>query len=123
MCPPVMNSIAHIHCIFVLPTVHWVRHMETREVFLYLPSKDLDLDADAPSRKRARTGEEDTDFSMASLARGETAEVGLIASFPGFPRFLYYRSGNEAWDDSRSHYHNNDRVASANCSKAGSHPL
>ncbi len=40
----------------------------------YNYSSDLDLDAEAPPAKKARV-EEDTDFSMASLARGEVKQV------------------------------------------------
>jgi len=35
----------------------------------------LDLDSEAPPVKRARIGEDETDFSMAALARGEITEV------------------------------------------------
>ena len=35
---------------------------------------ELDLDAEAPPSKKARV-DEDTDFSMASLARGEITQV------------------------------------------------
>lgn len=42
-------------------------------------SSDIDLDAEALPSKRARIeGEEDTDFSMASLARGEIKEVQTL---------------------------------------------
>lgn len=37
-------------------------------------SSDLDIAAEGPSTKKSRV-EEDTDFSMASLARGDVTEV------------------------------------------------
>ena len=39
---------------------------------------ELDLDAEAPPSKRPRTDNDDTDFSMASLARGEVTQVGVV---------------------------------------------
>ena len=41
---------------------------------------ELDLDAEAPPSKRPRTDNDDTDFSMASLARGEVTQVGVVNS-------------------------------------------
>ncbi len=46
-------------------------------VCISLPSSDLDLDAEAPPAKKARV-EDDTDFSMASLARGEVKQVRTL---------------------------------------------
>ena len=51
--------------------------------------KDLDLDAEAPPFKKTRTeGEDETDFSMASLARGVVTEVREVGIPPRFIRIL-----------------------------------
>lgn len=42
-------------------------------------SSDLDLDAEAPPAKKSRV-EEETDFSMASLAKGEVTQVSTIVN-------------------------------------------
>ncbi len=44
-------------------------------MFLLPLRTELDLDAEAPPSKKARVDDEDTDFSMASLARGEITQV------------------------------------------------
>ncbi|XP_064382719.1 X-ray repair cross-complementing protein 5-like [Halichondria panicea] len=50
-------------------------------------TSDLDLDAEAPPAKKARV-EEDTDFSMASLARGEVKQVGTLDPVGDFTTLL-----------------------------------
>ncbi len=40
-----------------------------------LCSSELDLDSEAPPTKKARVEDDDTDFSMASLATGVVKEV------------------------------------------------
>ena len=43
-------------------------------MFVHSNEADLDLDAERPA-KRARGDEDGTDFSMASLARGDITQV------------------------------------------------
>jgi ATP-dependent DNA helicase 2 subunit 2 len=51
-------------------------------------SSNLDLDSEAPPTKRSQVGE-DTDFSMASLARGEVRQVSILW-FPSSQQVMPY---------------------------------
>jgi hypothetical protein len=58
------------------PLVRVEKKERSRAAAVWKESSGLDLDAEAPPTKKSRI-EEDTDFSMASLARGEVTEVSL----------------------------------------------
>ena len=55
---------------------------------LFRFSSNLDLDSEAPPTKRSQVGE-DTDFSMASLARGEVRQVSILW-FPSSQQVMPY---------------------------------
>lgn len=61
-------------------------------------TSDLDLDAEAPPAKKPRMGEEEADFSMASLARGEVTEVGTLDPVSDY-RTLIGRKDIDNFDD------------------------